>query len=112
MNKIKACLALIFLFSLPGIVLSNSSPVYRERYPSSDVMAIDRYSPIIVENEDLVFDFSDSDNNYDTLTGKVTATYGMFNPTNEFKSVDMQKIGITLTILRLKLLFQSRHHIL
>ncbi|WZL74562.1 hypothetical protein QBE52_07685 [Clostridiaceae bacterium 35-E11] len=68
---------------------ANSGPVFWQGYPSSDIMSIEDNSPIRVENESLVFDFSDTDNSPHTISGKVTATYEMFNPTNELRSVEM-----------------------
>jgi hypothetical protein len=70
-------------------VFANSGPVFWQGYPSSDVMSIKDNSPICVENENLVFDFSNSNNSSYTIDGKVTATYEMVNPTNKFQSVQM-----------------------
>ena len=77
------------VFSFVTAVFANSGPVFWQGYPSSDIMLIEDSSTISVENENLVFDFSDSDNSSHTISGKVTATYEMFNPTNELQSVHM-----------------------
>lgn len=77
------------LFSLFTTVFANSGPVFWQGYPSSDIMAIEDHSPIRVENENLIFDFSDSDNASYTISGKVTATYEMLNPTKEMQFVQM-----------------------
>ncbi len=71
------------------MVLANSGPVFWQGYPSSEVMSIEENSPIIVKNENLVFDFSDNDDSHYTISGKVTAAYDMVNPTNESLSVNM-----------------------
>lgn len=68
---------------------ANSGPVFWKGYPASEIMSIEENSPIIVKGENLVFDFSgDIDSSY-TISGKVTAIYEMFNPTNESQSVQM-----------------------
>ncbi|ABR47655.1 hypothetical protein Amet_1456 [Alkaliphilus metalliredigens QYMF] len=46
-------------------------------------------TPIIVENENLVFDFSGSSEFSYSIEGRVTATYEMHNPTNDLQSVQM-----------------------
>lgn len=89
------CTAIIFYFST--FAAANSGPTFWEGYPSSTILAIDPNSPITVENEDLVFDFSVNDNpktkdlyndGY-SLKGRVTASYQMHNPTNELQVVQM-----------------------
>lgn len=79
--------AVMFSFFTTGF--ANSGPVFWQGYPSSDIMSIEANSPITVINENLVFDFSDCDDSYHTISGKVTATYKMVNPTNESQSVQM-----------------------
>ncbi|MCT8137768.1 hypothetical protein H1D32_08360 [Anaerobacillus sp. CMMVII] len=88
MKKLVTILALM-LVSIPAFVFANSGPAYWEGYPSSEIMVIDKNSPIKVENEVLVFDFSESDNYSHTINGKVTATYEMANPTDELLEVEM-----------------------
>jgi len=79
--------AIMAAFAAP--VFANSGPVFWQGYPSSDVMAIEENSPIVIENENLVFDFYDIDSFSYSLRGKVTATYEMLNPTQETKTVQM-----------------------
>jgi len=79
--------AMMVVFSTP--VFGNSGPVFWQGYPSSDVMSIEENSPIIVGNENLVFDFSDTNGFSYSLSGKVTAAYEMLNPTQETRSVQM-----------------------
>lgn len=64
-------------------ISANSGPVYWEGYPSSNVLVIEENSPIRVEEENLIFDFSQNEEGYHTLSGRVTATYKMLNPTTE-----------------------------
>ena len=71
------------------MTFANSGPVFWQGYPSSDIMSIDANSPITVNNENLVFDFSNEEGFNHTLGGKVTATYSMSNPTKESQSVQM-----------------------
>jgi hypothetical protein len=78
----------IFL-NISTLALANSGPVYWQGYPYSDVMLIDKASPITVESERLVFDFSDSNRYNHSITGKVAAAYQMFNPTKETQLVQM-----------------------
>lgn len=77
------------ILTFSTMVFANSGPVFWQGYPSSDIMSIDTNSPITVKNENLVFDFSDHDDSDYTISGKVTATYEMVNPTKEPQSVQM-----------------------
>lgn len=77
------------MFSCYIIAFANSGPVFWKGYPSSDIMSIDPDSKISVKGENLVFDFSDSDDSHYTISGKVTAAYDMVNTTGEQKSVQM-----------------------
>lgn len=90
MKKIMA--SIIFgtiIFSFSTAVLANSGPVFWQGYPSSEIMAIDEDSPIMVKNENLIFDFSDDQGSDYTVSGRVKASYKMVNPTNELQSVQM-----------------------
>lgn len=79
----------LIIYSLPVTVLANSGPVYWHGYPSSDSLVIDANTPILVESENLVFDFSNSNEFSHSINGQVTATYEMVNPTNEPQLVEM-----------------------
>lgn len=70
-------------------VFANSGPVFWKGYPSSDIMFVEEDSPITVENENLIFDFSDSGDSGYTITGKATARYKMINSTDKLQSVQM-----------------------
>lgn len=90
MNKVTSGMILaVIIYFFPALALANSGPVYWYGHPSSDIMLIEANSPIKIESENLVFDFSDSEKFSDTINGKVTATYEMFNPTDEVQSVEM-----------------------
>lgn len=89
MKKRVIGITLILLISITLISFANSGPVYWQGYPSSGIMAIDENSPIVVNREDLVFDFSDYKGNSHTISGKVTATYEMANTTSKPQSVQM-----------------------
>jgi len=77
------------LLSTSTVGLANSGPVYWQGYPSTGIMSIQKNSPITVEHEDLVFDFSDYDDSFYTVSGRVTAAYRMTNPAREAQSVQM-----------------------
>jgi hypothetical protein len=90
MRKRAVILFFVFvLFAFPAMVFANAGPTYTHQFPSLEMMTIDHNSQIIVENEKLVFNFEDSDRFDETLTGKVTATYEMVNPTDEPQSIQM-----------------------
>jgi hypothetical protein len=79
----------IFLISSISLVFANSGPVYWQGYPSSDIMTVEKDSPIEVKSEDLIFDFSDGNNDSHSVQANVTAQYEMTNPTDETQSVQM-----------------------
>jgi hypothetical protein len=79
----------IIILSLPATATANSGPTYWQGYPSSEIMLVKDNSSITVENENLIFDFSDYEERSYTVDGKVTATYQMVNPTNEAQTVQM-----------------------
>ncbi len=92
MKKLRIVIIFILvavMFSFSSLAFANSGPVRKERRPSSGIMTIDKESQITVEKEDLTFDFSDNDNSDYSINGKVTASYEMFNPTDDKKSVQM-----------------------
>ena len=86
---ISSIISVIIVFSFPAMTLANSGPVFWQGYPSLDVMVIQDNSPIKVEKEDLVFDFSENIMDNYTLGGNVTAAYHMVNPTDLGHSVQM-----------------------
>src|SRR5690554_875888 len=100
-HAMKKCIIFLIstaiILSFPTFAFSNSGPTYWEGRPSSQVLSIDQNTPITVEKEDLVFDFSVNDDpktrelygeGY-TLGGKVTASYQMHNPTDEPLKIQM-----------------------
>ena len=82
-------IAVVLLISSFSLVFANSGPVFWQGYPSSDIMTVDRNSPIEVKSENLIFDFSDENNNSYSVQANVTAQYEMTNPTDETQSVQM-----------------------
>ena len=76
---------LIFSFA---VVFANSGPVYTTGLPSSGILAVDKNSPIEVNEENLTFDFSGEEKHYAPI-GIVTAEYEMVNPTNDDLLVQM-----------------------
>jgi len=85
-------LVLILLITTTPIVYANSGPTYWRGYPSLEVLSIDKNSPIEIENEKLIFDFSKEEyiNKGDySLSGLVTAIYKMKSPINNKEKVQM-----------------------
>jgi len=68
---------------------ANSMPVYWQGYPSFEVLTVDKNSPVEIIHEDLVFDISEFRKHEYTISGRVSATYEMFNPTDKDLSVLM-----------------------
>lgn len=85
-------LTLILIFSFTTVANANSGPTYWRGYPSMEVLSVDDNSSIIVENEELIFDFSKEEyldyHDY-SLSGLVTARYTMSNPTDKAQTVQM-----------------------
>jgi len=79
----------LYLLILTSHSFANSLPVYWQGYPSFEVLTLDSNSPIEVKHEHLIFDISEFDKLEHTITGRVTATYEMFNPTDENLTVQM-----------------------
>ncbi|SET61084.1 hypothetical protein SAMN05660297_02916 [Natronincola peptidivorans] len=91
MKKLRVGIVFVMVIFLlvSSIGYANSGPVFWQGYPASDIMLIDENSSIEVQSEELIFDFSDSDDFSYTIGGRVTATYQMVNPTDEHLSVKM-----------------------
>jgi len=89
MKKLVKGFIITLLISSFSLVFANSGPVYWQGYPSSDIMAIDKNTPIEVKSENLTFDFSDNNNDSFSVTANVTAEYEMTNPTTENHSIQM-----------------------
>lgn len=78
-----------FLLTLMPPSFANSLPVYWQGYPSFEVLTVDKNSPLEVKSEHLLFDLSKFNEYEYTITGRVTATYEMFNPADENVTVQM-----------------------
>jgi hypothetical protein len=89
LKKLMACIILAAFMLSSATAFANSGPTFWQGYPSSDMLLIEQDSPIAVKNENLIFDFSDYDNSDYAISGKVSATYEMVNPTNEQRLVQM-----------------------
>ncbi|NLX77997.1 MAG: hypothetical protein GXZ01_11640 [Clostridiaceae bacterium] len=79
----------VFLMTFLQPSFANSLPSYWEGYPSYEVLSVDENSPIEVKSEHLLFDISEFKEYRYTITGRVTAAYEMFNPTDEDLTVQM-----------------------
>lgn len=83
---------LILLTSFWNLAYANSGPTYWRGYPSLELLSVEENNPIVVEKEDLIFDFSREEylehGSY-SISGLVTAAYRMSNNTLEDKSVHM-----------------------
>lgn len=83
---------IIITLSCTSMIHANSGPSYWRGYPSLETLAVEKNSPIEVESEKLVFDFSKEEyiNKGDyNLSGLVSATYTMTNPTENKENVQM-----------------------
>lgn len=95
MRKDNICIFIIILIILVSSVnlgYANSGPTYWDGYPSCEILSIEEDSTIVVENEDLVFDFSKDeylDHSSYSISGLVTATYRMLNQTDDNQTVQM-----------------------
>ena len=61
MKKPIGAIILITVLCLFATTVFANSACILKGYPSSDIMFVEEDSPITVENENLIFDFSDSD---------------------------------------------------
>ena len=85
-------ITLIILISFVNLGYANSGPTYWKGHPSLEILSIKENSPIVVENEDLIFDFSKDEyleRGAYSISGIVTATYKMSNQTNDNQTVQM-----------------------
>lgn len=92
MKKV-SILALIFcILTTSTFTYANSGPTYWKGYPSSEVLAIEKDSPIEVKREDLIFDFTKEQylkHHAYSISGRVTAKYTMSNGTENNQIVQM-----------------------
>lgn len=77
----------VFLFKI--IAYANSAPIYMPDYPSIGIFTVDENTPIQVLKENLLFDFTEEDDNTYSPKAKVSAAYEMQNSSNEDISVHM-----------------------
>jgi len=98
MKRLVSVLVLAAVLLLQTVPASrNAGPTRWEGYPSSSVLAVEPGTPIRVDSERLVFDFSVNDDpvtkkDYDVgwvIGGRVTASYDMANPTDRMQRVQM-----------------------
>lgn len=76
---------MLFTLSLP--VLANSAPAYDGGTDTAEFFTIDENCPIVVQSKELLFDYGNI--NEIGENGTVTATYEMYNPTNETQQIKM-----------------------
>lgn len=78
-------LSTLILCMIAVPAFANSAPSYWEAYPYSEVLAVDKDSPVLVEKEYLTYGFSgilDYGNHFSPVA-RVTASYQMKNPTDD-----------------------------
>lgn len=83
---------MVSIIGIGTLSSANSGPTYWEGYPSSEILVVQENNPIVVEKEDLIFDFTKENNleyNDYNISGLVTAKYTMSNPTENSESVQM-----------------------
>ncbi len=85
-------ITLIILISSVNLGYANSGPINWRGNPSLEILSVDENSPIVIENEDLIFDFSKDEylehSGY-SISALVTAAYRMANNTLENQAVQM-----------------------
>ncbi len=88
-KSIYLTVCLIFLCGMG--VFANSAPSYWKAYPYSDILAVAKDTPIIVDREHLTFDFTKthSTGGHGSPAATVLAEYQMTNPTDGVLSVQM-----------------------
>ena len=90
MKKFTSSILIMFILLICSISAeANLGPVYWYGYPSYNVLAVDENSPIAVEKEDLVFDFSKSNIKGYSINGSGSAAYVMKNTSGDTKAVQM-----------------------
>ena len=82
-------ISLLLCLGIPMGASANSGPIYQRGYPSSDSYLVRMDSPIQVEKENLLFDFSENLFSHDDINCKVTAQYFMKNPTKSNQIAEM-----------------------
>lgn len=92
MRKMTILILILCILVTNAATYANSGPTYWDGYPSSEILTIDENSPIAVEKEDLIFDFTMDENikhaSY-SITGLVTAKYTMTNRSEDGQTVQM-----------------------
>ena len=92
MKRLTSLILFFILLMTSGALYANSGPIYWNGYPSFEILAIEKNSPIIVDEEDLIFDFTReeyiSQNNY-SISGLTTVKYTMSNPTDDILITQM-----------------------
>ncbi|MGI6129845.1 MAG: hypothetical protein ACOYEO_07125 [bacterium] len=92
MRRLCICLfifSLVFVGMAPERGFANAGPTYWQGYPSAEVLVIDENCPVEVTREKLLLDLNAEGKYSYTITGKVTASYEMVNPTDKDLSVQM-----------------------
>lgn len=84
MKRMTVAVLAMILAAASGVeVWANSSPVRVSGHPSSELFSVEESSPIAVEDEVLLFDFSKNFIGSHSYKGKVTASYNMKNTLDE-----------------------------
>lgn len=92
MRKVAILVLLFYILMMGTYTYANSGPTYWRGYPSYETLAIEENSPIEVEREDLIFDFTNNEsleyNDYH-ISSQVTAKYTMLNKSGNNQTVQM-----------------------
>lgn len=92
MKKFSIFVLLVSILLTGSTTYANSGPTFWEGYPSSEILVIDEDSPISVEKEELLFDFTNEEvkdlGGYN-LASLVTASYTMNNTSKKHQRVQM-----------------------
>src|SRR5690554_1557020 len=92
MKRFTIFVLLVSILLTGSVTYANSGPTFWEGYPSSEILVIDEDSPISVEKEELLFDFTNEEvkdlGGYN-LASLVTASYTMNNTSVRHQNVQM-----------------------
>ena len=92
MKKLISLILSLLILTTGTVGHANAGPTYWQGNPSYQILTIEENNPIVVEKEELIFDFTGEEymsrKDY-SISSLVTAKYTMSNPTETSKTVQM-----------------------
>lgn len=89
MKRIRNIHLIVFILVITTLGYANSGPSFWQGKQSSEILTIDGDTPIKVEEENLIFDFTEEDYRDYSLSARVTANYTMSNDTEKDENIQM-----------------------